>query len=588
MSVITQNTKIPVGGMSYVIDATLGNITIYLPNYADYYQFSGNNIALVNTYTILYTFKRTDNSGHTVTITTPSPNTNIDGVSTLTITSKESFGLAFINNSYSIISDYSTSSGGGGKTTFPLTIGTGLSGTSFNGAAPITIAIDSSVVTLTGAQALSNKTGLISQWTNDSGYITSTGITPAALTKVDDTNVTLTLGGTPATALLQATSLTLGWTGTLADGRIASATTWNNKVTSLTGGTGISIGGTTTVPIITNSAPDQTVAFTNGTGISVTGTYPNFTVTNTAPSTTSGTVTSVAATVPTGLSISGSPITSSGTLAISLTAGYSIPTTASQTNWDTAYTNRITSLTTTGTSGAATLIANTLNIPQYTSSSGTVTSVSVTTANGISGTVATATTTPAITLTLGAITPSSVNGTTSTEIGYVSGVTSAIQTQINSKQATITTGITAQYLRGDLSLATTPTTSYSILQGVIGAVVGASVTRYNSFDAQTMSTTELPRQVAIPFACTLDKFYVTTTTAQPASGTLVVTIRKNSADTALTVTIPISTGAGTNVADTTHSVSFAAGDLLSISFVNNATGNSCTMSVSCRVAMTIV
>ena len=37
----------------------------------------------------------------------------------------------------------------------------------------------------------------------------------AALTKVDDTNVTLTLGGSPTTALLAATSLTLGWTGLL-------------------------------------------------------------------------------------------------------------------------------------------------------------------------------------------------------------------------------------------------------------------------------------------------------------------------------------------------------------------------------------
>jgi len=54
-------------------------------------------------------------------------------------------------------------------------------------------------------------------------------VTPAALTKTDDTNVTLTLGGTPATALLQATSLTLGWTGTLADSRITSATNWNSK-----------------------------------------------------------------------------------------------------------------------------------------------------------------------------------------------------------------------------------------------------------------------------------------------------------------------------------------------------------------------
>ena len=89
---------------------------------------------------------------------------------------------------------------------------------------------------------------------------------------------------------------------------------------------------------------------------------------------------------------------------------------------------------------------------------GTVTSVSVTTANGVSGTVATATTTPAITLTLGAITPSSVtvSGLTAseivitdaskvltsaavatypslTELTYLKGVTSAIQTQFTGK-----------------------------------------------------------------------------------------------------------------------------------------------------------
>lgn len=50
-----------------------------------------------------------------------------------------------------------------------------------------------------------------------------------------------------------------------------------------------------------------------------------------------GTVTSVAATVPTGLAVSGSPITSSGTLAITYDTGYAIPTTAKQTEWDTAF-----------------------------------------------------------------------------------------------------------------------------------------------------------------------------------------------------------------------------------------------------------
>jgi len=80
----------------------------------------------------------------------------------------------------------------------------------------------------------------------------------------------------------------------------------------------------------------------------------------------SGSVTSVAMTVPTELSISGTPITTSGTLALSLTAGYIIPTTANVAQWENAYTNRITSLTLNGSSGTATLASNVLNIPSYT------------------------------------------------------------------------------------------------------------------------------------------------------------------------------------------------------------------------------
>ncbi len=78
-----------------------------------------------------------------------------------------------------------------------------------------------------------------------------------------------------------------------------------------------------------------------------------------------GTVTSVGLSVPTGFSVASTPVTSSGTIALSFASGYSLPTNASQTNWDTAYNSRISSLTTTGTSGAATLVANVLNIPQY-------------------------------------------------------------------------------------------------------------------------------------------------------------------------------------------------------------------------------
>ena len=152
-----------------------------------------------------------------------------------------------------------------------------------------------------------------------------------------------------------------------------------------------------------------------------------------------GTVTSVSASVPTGLSIAGSPITTSGTLAITYTAGYAIPTTASQTNWDTAFTDRLkwdggatglvaatgrTSLGATTVGGNFFTLTNpaAITFPRMNADntvsaldaatfrtaigagtgSGTVTSVAAltlgTTGTDLSSTVATGTTTPVITL----------------------------------------------------------------------------------------------------------------------------------------------------------------------------------------------
>lgn len=51
----------------------------------------------------------------------------------------------------------------------------------------------------------------------------------------------------------------------------------------------------------------------------------------------SSATTSIGISVPTGFTVTGSPIVSSGTIAINFENGYSIPTIASQTNWDTAY-----------------------------------------------------------------------------------------------------------------------------------------------------------------------------------------------------------------------------------------------------------
>jgi hypothetical protein len=53
-----------------------------------------------------------------------------------------------------------------------------------------------------------------------------------------------------------------------------------------------------------------------------------------------GGVSSVGLTAPTGFSVSNSPITGSGDIALTFSAGYSLPTTSSQSNWDTAYADR--------------------------------------------------------------------------------------------------------------------------------------------------------------------------------------------------------------------------------------------------------
>jgi hypothetical protein len=78
------------------------------------------------------------------------------------------------------------------------------------------------------------------------------------------------------------------------------------------------------------------------------------------------------------------------------------------------------------------------------------------------------------------------------------------------------------------------------------------------------------RRTPIATAGTLTKLYVQTSTAQPASGSLVCTVRKNSVDQALTLTIAAGSAAGV-FTDLVNSVSVAAGDLLGMKFQNNAT-----------------
>jgi hypothetical protein len=101
-------------------------------------------------------------------------------------------------------------------------------------------------------------------------YLSSTGSAPqwsapAALTKTDDTNVTLTLGGSASTSLLNAASITVGWSGTLAASR---------------GGTGLSALGTGVATWLgTPSSANLAAAVTDetGSGALVFGTSPTLT-----------------------------------------------------------------------------------------------------------------------------------------------------------------------------------------------------------------------------------------------------------------------------------------------------------------------
>jgi hypothetical protein len=86
-----------------------------------------------------------------------------------------------------------------------LTIGTGLTGTSYDGSAPVTIAIDSTVVTTTGNQTLTNKT--INGSNNTLTNVPNSALVNSAVT-VGTTSISLgasslTLGGLTSVAVTQ-------------------------------------------------------------------------------------------------------------------------------------------------------------------------------------------------------------------------------------------------------------------------------------------------------------------------------------------------------------------------------------------------
>jgi hypothetical protein len=106
---------------------------------------------------------------------------------------------------------------------------------------------------------------------------------------------------------------------------------------------------------VTAEINNDTLTLVAGTNISITTNATTDTITINSTDQFIGTVTSVAMSVPTGFTISGSPITSSGTLGLAFATGYSLPTDASQSNWDTAYNNSITNFGYNTSNGVLTL-----------------------------------------------------------------------------------------------------------------------------------------------------------------------------------------------------------------------------------------
>ena len=205
-SAMTASTTIPTTDLSGTIsNAQLANSSVTYNGVTVALGASGTiTAASPNALTIGTGLSGGSYDGSTpVTIAIDSTVATLTGSQTLTNKSMSGATNTFSNIPNSALSNYTISGVALGGTLFPLTIGTGLSGGSYDGSGNVTVAIDSTVATLTGTQTLTNKS--ISGSTNTLTNIPNSALTNSSVT-IGTTNIAL--GGT-ATTLSGLTSITL-------------------------------------------------------------------------------------------------------------------------------------------------------------------------------------------------------------------------------------------------------------------------------------------------------------------------------------------------------------------------------------------
>lgn len=109
--------------------------------------------------------------------------------------------------------------------------------------------------------------------------------------------------------------------------------------------------------------------------------------------------------------------------------------------------------------------------------------------------------------------------------------------------------------------------------GMAGTVALSSTAYLGYFVSSAPMTAEVNANIRVSAPGTLLNLRVRTLTAQPASGSLVVTLRVNASDTAVTFTVAAGAAAA-EFTDLTHSASITAGQTAVVKVVNNATAAS--------------